>query len=145
MAALDSQQSALPAPSLRAGSIDWREVARAAVGPALFVGAVSGGIYILGKLVEAHNARVANASRNAEADGAEDEENPTAAVDAEAVEAAELLGVSVDASANEVRAALRAQLSKRRLHPDHGGDGDDAKRLIAAKNLLIERINGKVR
>ena len=50
-----------------------------------------------------------------------------------------LLGVAVDASADEVRAALRARLSASRLHPVHGGDGEEAKRLIAAKNLLIER------
>jgi hypothetical protein len=49
------------------------------------------------------------------------------------------LGVGTDASPDEVRAALRARLSASPLHPDHGGDGEQAKRLIAAKNHLIER------
>jgi hypothetical protein len=60
-------------------------------------------------------------------------------VDERTASAAALLGVAVDASADEVRAALRARLSASQLHPDHGGDGEEAKRLIAAKNLLIER------
>jgi GNAT superfamily N-acetyltransferase len=38
------------------------------------------------------------------------------------------------------RAALRSRLSASRLHPDQGGDGEEAKRLIAAKNLLVERL-----
>lgn len=54
-------------------------------------------------------------------------------------EAAALLGVSFDATEDQLRAALRAQLSSSRIHPDHGGDGEAAKRLIAAKNLLVER------
>jgi hypothetical protein len=60
-------------------------------------------------------------------------------VDPEAAQAAALLGVAVDASEDEIRAALRGILSASRLHPDHGGDGEEAKRLIAAKNQLIER------
>jgi hypothetical protein len=57
--------------------------------------------------------------------------------------AAALLGVSLGASADEVRAALRRKLGASRLHPDQGGDGEHAKRLIAAKNLLVERARGQ--
>jgi DnaJ-domain-containing protein 1 len=59
--------------------------------------------------------------------------------DDEIEEAARVLGVSVDATADEIRFALRAKMRASRLHPDHGGDEAQAKRLIAAKNLLIER------
>src|SRR5436305_630995 len=60
-----------------------------------------------------------------------DPEPPPPMVDERAVEAAALLGVEASASEDEVRAALRARLSASRLHPDHGGDADEAKRLIA--------------
>jgi hypothetical protein len=60
--------------------------------------------------------------------------------DDEALAAATLLEVNLDASADEIRRALRRKLSVERLHPDHGGNGDRAARLIAAKNLLIERL-----
>jgi hypothetical protein len=63
---------------------------------------------------------------------------------ADAAKAATLLGVPLDASEDAIRAALRARLSSSRLHPDQGGDGEEAKRLIAAKNLLIERARRKV-
>ncbi|MCU1281247.1 MAG: hypothetical protein JWM53_4793 [bacterium] len=67
------------------------------------------------------------------------EKAPTVAVDERAANAAALLGVGVDSTEDEIRAALRARLASSRLHPDHGGDGEQAKALIAAKNLLIER------
>jgi len=60
-------------------------------------------------------------------------------VDEKAAAAAALLAVDVDATEDEVRAALRARLASSKLHPDQGGDGEAAKQLIAAKNLLIER------
>jgi hypothetical protein len=60
-----------------------------------------------------------------------------------AVEAATLLGVSLDASEDQVRAALRERLVDHRLHPDQGGDPEQAKRFIAAQNLLIERARAR--
>lgn len=60
--------------------------------------------------------------------------------DDDVLAAAILLEVNIDASADEIRRALRRKLSILRLHPDHGGNGVEAARLIAAKNLLIERI-----
>ena len=60
-------------------------------------------------------------------------------VDDKIAQAAAVLGIAPDATEDEIRAALRAHLSSSRLHPDQGGDSEQAKRLIAAKNLLIER------
>jgi hypothetical protein len=67
------------------------------------------------------------------------EKAPTVAVDERTAKAASLLGVDVDSTEDQIRAALRTRLASSRLHPDHGGDGEEAKKLIAAKNLLIER------
>jgi hypothetical protein len=64
-------------------------------------------------------------------------------IDPRAAEAARALGICVDASEDEIRAALRGALSSSRLHPDHGGDGEEAKTLIAAKNLLVERARAR--
>lgn len=60
--------------------------------------------------------------------------------DDDAVAAALMLEVNLDASADEIRRALRRKLSVLRLHPDHGGNGVEAARFIGAKNLLIERL-----
>ena len=57
----------------------------------------------------------------------------------DASRAARLLGISLDAEPDEIRAALRMQIVARNLHPDHGGDGEQAKELIAAQNLLLAR------
>jgi hypothetical protein len=57
--------------------------------------------------------------------------------------AASLLGVTLDSSPDEVRAALRARMSAGSVHPDQGGDEEIAKQLIAARNLLIERARGR--
>lgn len=61
-----------------------------------------------------------------------------------ASDAADLLGVSVDATADDVRAAFRAKVKDRMaagaFHDQRGGETDrDAQQLIEAKNLLIER------
>lgn len=55
------------------------------------------------------------------------------------LDAAKQLGISVDASADEVRAALRERIAASRIHPDQGGTHAAAARLIAAKNLLCDR------
>lgn len=65
---------------------------------------------------------------------------PVAVVDEEAAQATALLGVAPTASADQIRAALRTRLVESKLHPDHGGNADEAAELIAAKNLLIERL-----
>jgi hypothetical protein len=82
------------------------------------------------------NWLIARAAREATADACADEDHDHP----EAIEAARLLGVDVHAGADEIRAALRAKLANSGLHPDHGGDGSEATRLIAARNLLIERL-----
>jgi DnaJ homolog subfamily C member 19 len=55
-------------------------------------------------------------------------------------EAADLLGVSLVASVDEVRRACRHKLVAERIHPDHGGDAEQTRQVIAARDLLIERI-----
>lgn len=141
--------------------IDWGEVARAALGSAVLAGLVGGALKVLGAIVE--NEARASAERQAAAesrnsadeegcldgddyedDALPDEDDPVDddAIDSEedeAAEAAAILGVDDDASEDEIRAALRARLANSRIHPDQGGDEEGAKRLIAAKNLLIER------
>ncbi len=64
-------------------------------------------------------------------------------VAATALDAARVLGVSLDASSDEIRAALRRKLAVSRIHPDHGGEVAHARKLIDAKNLLVERARGK--
>lgn len=132
--------------------IDWREVARAAIGSALVAGLIAGGFSTLAKIVEAEmkpdparkppgDASNADVLDETEIDDEEREEEILA--DAEEQQAAAALGVSVDATADEIRAALRARLGASRLHPDHGGDGEEAKRLIAAQNLLLARLRSQ--
>lgn len=58
---------------------------------------------------------------------------------ADELDAAKQLGIRVDASADEVRAALRERIAASGIHPDHGGAHAAAARLIAAKNLLCDR------
>lgn len=62
--------------------------------------------------------------------------------DHEVVDAAILLGVNLDATAEEIRSALRRRLAASRAHPDQGGDCEKAMKLIAAQNLLLERLKG---
>jgi hypothetical protein len=65
--------------------------------------------------------------------------NPDGCWEADEVRKARaLLGVSVGASPDQIRRALKIKLRDGRLHPDHGGDGVVATELIAAKNLLIQ-------
>jgi hypothetical protein len=68
-------------------------------------------------------------------------ERPTdsAPVDPKLREAAILLGVPLDASVEKIRRACRAKLTRERIHPDHGGNAETAKRVIAARDLLVRR------
>ena len=70
-------------------------------------------------------------------------ETPPIVVDERTAAAASLLGVDVGATEDQVRAALRARLASSKLHPEHGGDGEAAKELIAAKNLLVEQARSR--
>jgi hypothetical protein len=143
-----------PAPPMAAPvGVDWREVARSALGSAFLAGLLGGALHVLGRVIEAE-ARAAvehmrdaggavdggaETAADADADEAPQEEEHEGDDLDEAAEAAQLLGVGLDASESEIRAALRARLTDSRMHPDHGGDGEEAKRLIAARNLLVER------
>jgi hypothetical protein len=137
--------------------VDWPAVARAAVGSAFVAGLVGGFVAIAARLLSNEDARALvehlrkireasergqNAAPEADAtsDGGESDDD-----EAKALEAALLLGVRLDASEDEIRAALRARLRDSGIHPDHGGDGEEAKRLIAARNLLAERARARVR
>jgi hypothetical protein len=130
--------------------VDWREVARSALGSAFLAGLLGGALHVLGRVIEAEaraaveRMRDAGGAADAGAEGAAADEAQHEGEDAgddldDAAEAARLLGVGLDASESEIRAALRARLADSCIHPDHGGDGEEAKRLIAARNLLVER------
>src|SRR5262249_39117602 len=109
-------------------SIDWPKLARDAFGQGFVAGFIGGSLQALAQMLD---AKKRDDERENAIDGGDD--------DAEAAEAAAFLGVAPTASEDEIRAALRARLASSRLHPDHGGDGVEASRLIAAKNLLVER------
>jgi hypothetical protein len=117
-------------------SIDWRDVARTALGSAFIAGIAAGALYVVGKVLEdvqLPTPEIVEPSPTDEADHPADE------VD----EDAKLLGVSPDASEDSIRAALRERLSASRLHPDHGGDGEEASQLIAARNRLVEHVRAR--
>lgn len=52
-------------------------------------------------------------------------------------EAARLLGVGPHANADAINAAFRKNMAQ--AHPDQGGDAEHARRLIAARDLLLNR------
>ncbi len=59
------------------------------------------------------------------------------------VAAAALLDVTVEATEKQIRSALRRRLSESHAHPDHGGDGDHAQRLIAARDFLLKHVRSQ--
>jgi hypothetical protein len=162
-AAIDRRETA----RTTALEVDWTKAAQAAFGSALFAGLIGGAVYVISKVMEADTHATTDQAPNdgaytpfiyatsddvddddlaedAPGDEHEDDEAhaevaPITVIDEKMAQAAAALGIAASASEDEVRAALRARLSSSRLHPDHGGDGEQAKRLIAAKNLLIER------
>jgi hypothetical protein len=143
--------------------VDWTQLAAQTIRDPVIAGVVVAGLQSLGRYIESEVQRVEAAAAvpppiAAQPITATDdepapspdpvpprpvdepaEEAPPPAVDERTAKAASLLGVGVDSTEDEIRAALRARLASSRLHPDHGGDGEEAKQLIAAKNLLIER------
>lgn len=58
--------------------------------------------------------------------------------DDEVSRAAACLGIAADAGVDEIRSAFRRRLME--VHPDHGGDAEQTKELIAARDLLLRRI-----
>jgi hypothetical protein len=77
------------------------------------------------------------AAPDATATGARNESEPR--VDREIHEAATLLGVSLPASVEEIRRAFRQKLIAEQIHPDHGGDEERTRQVIAARDLLVDR------
>jgi hypothetical protein len=145
--------------------VDWKQLAVAALGSATLAELVVDSLHRLGRRLEDDAARSSATARTdcvsepAPSLGGNDapasvesaaaaEKQPVEGttthlfVDIAAIRAAVLLGVDVYANEDVIRAALRERLSSSRIHPDHGGDGEEATRLIAAKNLLIERAKG---
>ena len=124
--------------------IDWNEIARKALRSAVFAAFVGGAMQVLSDVIRAELKSASKRNRDSEAPF--DEPTSTEAIadrSDELVEAGELLGVDPQAGQSEIRAALRAHLAKSRAHPDHGGDVEEAKRLIAAQNLLLEHARSR--
>lgn len=160
-----------PTPSAPDSSVDWRRVvstaclkcdwtalAKAALGSNELAAVVGEAFRVIGRSIEHDIARAESAGPPQSppdpltSENRTDDETPgvdaladdaPVAIDAATAEAATLLGVAVEANADEIRAALRSRLSASQLHPDHGGDGEEAKRLIAARNLLVERARAR--
>ena len=63
---------------------------------------------------------------------------PKAKRPSEVTAARALLGVRADADAAEIRAAHRRLAVQ--AHPDRGGSADDARRINAARDLLLARL-----
>ncbi|WP_374388713.1 J domain-containing protein [Sandaracinobacter sp.] len=59
-----------------------------------------------------------------------------AAIPMDEIEARQLLGVGLGATAEEIQAAHRRLIAT--AHPDRGGDADLARRLNAARDLLMQ-------
>jgi len=124
--------------------IDWNEIARKALGSAVFAAFVGGAMQVLSDVIQAELKSASMPNRNAEIPHDESTATEmTADRSGEIVEAGELLGVDPQAGEAEIRAALRAHLAESRVHPDHGGDVEEAKRLIAAQNLLLEHARSR--
>ena len=56
------------------------------------------------------------------------------------IEARQLLGVGLNADAEEIHAAHRRLIAQ--VHPDRGGTADLARRVNAARDLLLGRLQG---
>lgn len=96
-------------------------LARGALGPAALLGLMAALAW------EAWPRLMASRTRDA------DSTSP----DAADAEARSILGVGADATADQIRAAFRARMS--RAHPDRGGSHAEAARLTAARDRLLKR------
>ncbi len=65
---------------------------------------------------------------------------PTQIIRMSRAEAANILGVSKNASKEEIQKAY--VLAAKKIHPDVGGNNDDFRKLVAAKNILKTGIKG---
>lgn len=113
--------------------LNWKQLARDMISSALFGTLLTQTFRALIAAVDEERER-ATIDADIAAEGSDDEDDEQIAA-----RSATLLGISVDASEKEIRAALRTRLSASRLHPDHGGDADLTTRLIAARDVLIVR------
>lgn len=113
-----AKETTSAAEGTRSPTAAWREALLAGLAAAVVVGSA---------------VLLAHAELSPDVDERDDETT------ADELDAAEQLGITVEASADEVRAALRERIAASRIHPDHGGAHAAAARLIAAKNLLCDR------
>ena len=124
----DWAKEATPAPEdARSATAAWRDALLAGLVAAVVVGSA---------VLFAHAELPTDVG---ETDDETDDEKSDDEATADELDAAKQLGIRVDASADEVRAALRERIAASRIHPDHGGAHAAAARLIAAKNLLCDR------
>ncbi|MRI33701.1 hypothetical protein EOPP23_11960 [Endozoicomonas sp. OPT23] len=56
-----------------------------------------------------------------------------------------LLGIDTEATAKEIRKAVRELIQKRKQHPDHGGDAEAFEMLIKARDTLLENLEEQSR
>ena len=118
---------------------DWKQLANDFLTSALFSTLMTSATRALRTLLDEKAAQ-----KTREPSGERDSDITAEEAEDAAREAAILLGVDVDASESEVRAALRAHLTLSRLHPDHGGDHAKTALLLTARNLLIGRARSRV-
>jgi hypothetical protein len=128
----DWAKEATPAPpeDARSETAAWREALLAGLVAAVVVGSA---------VLLAHAELPTDVDETAETDGTTAEDVTAEEATDDELDAANQLGISVDASADEVRAALRQRIAASPIHPDQGGAHAAASRLIAAKNLLCDR------
>lgn len=106
--------------------LHWRQLAGAALGPALVAGLISGALAALDRIAESTLPPTAPPDDLIDASLAQRQAD------------AALLGVSVSATAAEIRAAFRAKMrTSPTIHPDRGGDGAQMRALIEARDRLL--------
>ena len=126
-------------------SVDWASLA---LGSALAVAMVAGGIFLWNDwsavrkgTVRLRRQRRPGVTQATHLDDALVDEAEATQLDPAVVEAAALLGVPLEASAQEVRAAFRARMASDGVHPDRGGDEATARRLIEARALVLAHLS----
>ncbi len=138
---------------------DWRTTARATLGAAFSIALFGGALYVLGSLLDKPKRQPSSPDETTtppleprcftqdtsdDIDETDDVDRDQEVIDEDAErDAAELLGVQLDATIPEIRAAMRARLVETSAHPDHGGSETEAARLIAARDLLVKNAEAR--
>jgi hypothetical protein len=133
-------------------SIDWDRVAKAAIGSAVLAGLISGTAQIVGQWL-ADRARPQQKAQRPNTSTRDDDQTEEdflsiddalsaaargSVVPADVANAAALLNVDpLRATQAEVRRAMRARIANDGAHPDHGGDAQQTRTLIEARDRLL--------